>query len=75
MTRRDNGHRDQPEPTVVLPDDPPQLTPSAAAALLRLLRHASAQDAGARDGGTAQVVPLPVRNVDDNPSEHGRKAA
>lgn len=75
MTQRENGHRDHPEPTVVLPDDPPLLTPPAAAALLRLLRHADARDTDARHVGPAQVVPFPARNGDDRPSEHGRKAA
>jgi hypothetical protein len=75
VTQRENGHRDQPEPTVVLPDDPPLLTPPAAAALLRLLRHASAQDTEAPHAGSAQMVPFPARNSDDRPGEHGRKAA
>lgn len=75
MTRRDNGREDQPDPTVVLPADPPSLTPPAAAALLRLLQHAETRDSGARHTGTAQIVPLPAPSRDDSPREHGRKAA
>lgn len=33
----------EPDLTVVLPDDPPLLTPLAAEALLRLIQHVAAQ--------------------------------
>jgi hypothetical protein len=67
---RDLAHEstDKPELTVVVPDEPPLLTPLAAEALLRLVQHVAAQR------GDAQVVPMPARNVNDD-DEDGRKAA
>jgi hypothetical protein len=67
---QDSAHEntDKPELTVVIPDEPPLLTPLAAEALLRLVQHVAAQR------GDAQVVPMPARNVNDD-DEDGRKAA
>jgi hypothetical protein len=75
VTRQRKGDEGQPDPTVVRPEDPLVLTPPAAAALLRLIRHASAQDAVAGHAAAAQVVPFPARDGDDGPREQGRKAA
>jgi hypothetical protein len=43
--RTEDHGRSGPEPdlTVVVPDDPPLLTPLAAEALLRLIKHVAAQ--------------------------------
>jgi hypothetical protein len=67
---QDSAHEntDKPELTVVIPDEPPLLTPLAAEALLRLVQHVAAQR------GDAQVVPMPARNV-SNDEKYGRKAA
>lgn len=43
---RDEDHRENnaaPDLTVVVPDEPPLLTPLAAEALLRLIQHVAAQ--------------------------------
>ncbi len=58
------SHREQrPALTVVLPDDPPVLSPGAAGALLRLLLNVAA-----RRGLTGPTSQQPAQ-------EHDRKAA
>jgi len=63
----------EPIVTVVLPAEPPQLTLDGAAALLRILLQASAQDDGAsaseRGGGRTSAIPVHL------PGEQSRRAS